>query len=71
MLSDLESELFITQIKAVLAAAGQLTFRKTTLNLYLRMQTTRKQLAISVYAPRIFLPTFLQIKKIPAGGSLL
>ena len=58
---DSESELFVTQ-KAVLAAAGQLTFQKTTLNLYLRMQTTRKQWAISIYAPRNFLPTFLQWK---------
>ena len=40
MLSDSESELLL--LKAVSAAAGQLPFRKTTLNLYLRMQTTRK-----------------------------
>ena len=67
MLSDSESELLVIQI----LAAAQLSFRKATLNLYLRVQTTRKQLTISIYAPRIFWRTFLHMKKIPAKGSLL
>ena len=48
-------------------AAPQLSFRKINLNLYLRVQTTRKQLTFSVYAPRIFLHT----QKIPVEGSPL
>ena len=38
-------------LKAVLVAARQLNFPKTTLNLYLRVQTTRKQLIIQ-FTPR-------------------
>ena len=41
-------------------AAPQLSFRKTTFNLYLRVKTTRKQLTISIYGSRIFWPTFLE-----------
>ena len=71
--SDPESEVepFITQTKAVLVAVLQLSFRKTILNLHLRMQTTSKQLKISIFAPRIFRPTCLQVKKITGERSLL
>ena len=58
VLSDSESEVepFITQTKAALVAVLQLSFRKSILNLYLPVQTTSKQLTISIFAPRIFWP---------------
>ena len=57
--SDSESEVepFITQTKAASVAVLQLSFRKTILNLHLRVQTTSKQLTISIFAPKIFRPT--------------
>ena len=56
--SDLsEVEPLITQTEAALMAVLQLSFRKTILNLHLRVQTTSKQLTISIFAPRIFRPT--------------
>ena len=57
--SDLsEVEPFITQSKAALMAVLELSFWKTIfLNLHLRVQTTSKQLTISIFAPIIFRPT--------------
>ena len=47
--SDLsEVESFITQTKAALTAVLQLSFRKTILNLHLRVQTTNKQLMLGI-----------------------
>ena len=69
--SESEVEPFITQTEAALVADLQLSFRKTILNLHLRVQTTSKQLTISILAPRIFQSTCLQIKKIPGEGSML
>ena len=59
--SDSESEVepFIIQTKAALVAVLQLSFRKTIVNLHLRLQTTSKQLTISIFTPRIFRPTCL------------
>ena len=69
--SESEVEPFITQTEAALVAVLQLSFRKTILNLHLRVQTRSKQLTISIFAPRIFQSTCLQIKKIPGEGSML
>jgi len=73
MLSDSESKVepFITKTKAALMAVLQLSFRKTILNLHLPVQTTSKQLTISIFAPRIFWLTCLQMKKIPVNGVVL
>ena len=66
--SDLsEVESFITQTKAALTAVLQLSFRKTILNLRLRVQTTNKQLTISIFAPRIFRPTCMFTDKEDSG----
>ena len=67
--SDSESEVepFITQTKAALVAVLQLSFRKTILNLHLRVQTTSKQLTISIFAPRIFRPTCMFTDKEDSG----
>ena len=66
--SDLsEVEPFITQTKAALTAVLQLSFRKTILNLHLRVQTTNKQLTISIFAPRIFSQTCLFTDKEDSG----
>ena len=46
---------FVT--KAALVAVLQLSFQKTILKLHLRVQTTSKQLRISIFASRIFRPT--------------
>ena len=69
MSSDSESEVkpFITQTKAALVAVLQLSFRKTILNLHLRVQTTSKQLTISIFAPRIFRPTCMFTDKEDSG----
>ena len=45
--SESEVEPFITQTEAALVAVLQLSFRKTILNLHLRVQTTTRQLTIS------------------------
>ena len=44
-------------LKARLVPVLQLSFRKKVLNLNLRVQITSKQLAILIFAPRIFQPT--------------
>ena len=66
--SDLsEVEPFITQTKAALMAVLQLSFWKTILTLCLQVQTTSKQLTISILAPRIFRPTCMFTDKEDAG----
>ena len=66
--SDLsEVEPFITQTKAALMAVMQLSFLKTILKLHLRVQTTSKQLTISIFAPRIFRPTCMFTDKEDSG----
>ena len=66
--SDLsEVEPFITQTKAALMAVLQLSFLKTILKLHLRVQTTSKQLTISIFAPRIFRPTCMFTDKEDSG----
>ena len=70
--SDSESEVepFITQTKAALVAVLQLSFRKTILNLHLRVQTTGKRLTIPLFAPRIFRPTCLFTDKEDSGRGI-
>ena len=70
--SDSESEVepFIIQTKAALVAVLQLSFRKTILNLHLRVQTTGKRLTIPLFAPRIFRPTCLFTDKEDSGGGI-
>ena len=66
-----EVEPFITQTKAASVAVLQLSFRKTILKLHLAVQTTSKQLTISILHRRSFdRPACLQTKKIPGEGSL-
>ena len=57
--SDSESEVepFITQTKAALVAVLPLNFRKTILNLHLRVQRPSKQFTISIFVPRMFRST--------------
>ena len=54
--SEPEVEPFITQTKAASVAVLQ-ELPENNLNLHLRVQKTSKQLAISIFAPRIFRPT--------------
>ena len=70
--SDSESEVepFITQTKAASVAVLQLSFRKTILNLHLRVQTTSKQLTISIFARRIFRPTCMFTDKEDSGRGI-
>ena len=70
--SDSESEVepFIIQTKAALVAVLQLSFRKTILNLHLRVQTTSKQLTISIFAPTIFRPTCMFTDKENSGRGI-
>ena len=70
--SDSESEVepFITQTKAASVAVLQLSFRKTILNLHLRVQTTSKQLTISIFAPTIFRPTCMFTDKEDSGRGI-
>ena len=72
MSSDSESEVepFITQTKAASVAVLQLSFRKTILNLHLRVQTTSKQLTISIFAPTIFRPTCMFTDKEDSGRGI-
>ena len=65
--TESEVEPFITQTKAASVAVLQLSFRKTILNLHLRVQTTSKQLTISIFAPRIFQPTCMFTDKEDSG----
>ena len=69
-LSESEVEPFITQTKAASVAVLQLSFRKTILNLHLRVQTTSKQLTISIFARRIFRPTCMFTDKEDSGRGI-
>ena len=60
MLSDSESELFITQ--SSFSGSTSIELSETNFVSLFTVQTTRKQLTISVYAPRIFLRTFFHLK---------
>ena len=51
-------------------AVLRLSFRKTILNLHLRVQTTSKQLTISISAPRIFGPTCMFTDKEDSGRGV-
>ena len=51
-------------------AVLQLSFRKTILNLHLRVQTTSKQLTISIFAPTIFRPTCMFTDKEDSGRGI-
>ena len=64
------SEPFITQTKAASVEVLQLSFRKTILNLHLRVQTTSKQLTISIFAPTIFRPTCMFTDKENSGRGI-
>ena len=68
--SESEVEPFITQTEAALVAVLQLSFRKTILNLHLRVQTTSKQLTISIFAPTIFRPTCMFTDKEDSGRGI-
>ena len=67
--SDSESEVepFITQTIAASVAVLQLNFRKTILNLHSRVQTTVKQLTISIIAPTMLQPTCMFTDKEDSG----
>ena len=70
MLSDSESELFITQS----SFSGSTSIEVSENNfesLFAGADNEKAALTISTYALRIFWRTFLHIKKIPAEGSLL
>ena len=70
--SDSESEVepFITQTKASSVAVLQLGFRKTILNLHLRVQTKSKQFTISIFAPTILRPTCMFTDKEDSGRGI-
>ena len=68
--TESEVEPFITQTKAASVAVLQLSFRKTILNLHLRVQTTSKQLTISIFAPTIFRPTCMFTDKEDSGRGI-
>ena len=68
--TESEAEPFITQTKAASVAVLQLSFRKTILNLHLRVQTTSKQLTISIFAPTIFRPTCMFTDKEDSGRGI-
>ena len=69
--SDLsEVEPLITQTEAALMAVLQLSFRKTILNLHLRVQTTVKQLTISIIVPTMLQPTCMFTDKEDSGRVL-
>ena len=66
--SDLsEVEPFITQTKAALIRGTAIELSETILTLHLRVQTTSKQLTISIFAPRIFRPTCMFTDKEDSG----
>ena len=67
--SDSESEVepFITQTKANSVAVLQLSFGKIILNLHLRVQTTVKQLTISIIVPTMLQPTCMFTDKEDSG----
>ena len=67
--SDSESEVepFITQTKAASVGVLQLSFGKTILNLHLRVQTTVKQLTISIIVPTMLQPTCMFTDKEDSG----
>ena len=68
--TESEVEPFITQTKAASVVVLQLSFRKTILNLHLRVQTTSKQLTISIFAPTIFRPTCMFTGKEDSGRGI-
>ena len=72
MSSDSESEVepFITQTKASSVVVLQLGFRKTILNLHLRVQTKSKQFTISIFAPTILRPTCMFTDKEDSGRGI-
>ena len=67
--SEPEVEPFITQTKAALVAVLQELSEKN-LNLHLRVQKTSKQLTISIFAPRIFLPSCMFTDKEDSGRGI-
>ena len=67
--SEPEVEPFITQTKAALVAVLQ-ELSENNLNLHLRVQKTSKQLTISIFAPRIFRPTFMFTYKEDSGRGI-
>ena len=69
-LKESEIEPFVIQTKAASVAVLQLSFRKTILNLHLRVQTTSKQLTISIFAPTIFRPTCMFRDKEDSGRGI-
>ena len=68
--SESKVEPFITQTKAALVTILQQSFRKNILNLHLRVQTTSKQLTISIFAPTIFRPTCMFTDKEDSGRGI-
>ena len=60
-------EPFITQTKVALVAVLQ---ELSENNLHLRVQKTSKQLTISIFAPRIFLPTRMFTDKEDSGRGI-
>ena len=69
MLSDSESELFITQ--SSFSGSRSVDLWENNFESLFADADNEKAVDNFNYAPRIFVPTFLQIKKIPAEGSLL
>ena len=67
--SEPEVEPFITQTKAVSVAVLQ-ELSENNLNLHLRVQTTSKQLTISIFAPRIFRPSCRFTDKEDSGRGI-
>ena len=67
--SEPEVEPFITQTKAALVAVLQ-ELSENNLNLHLRVQKTSKQLTISIFAPRIFLPSCMFTDKEDSGRGI-
>ena len=67
--SEPEVEPFITQAKATSVAVQQELSEKRW-NLHLRVQKTSKQLTISIFAPRIFLPSCMFTDKEDSGRGI-
>ena len=69
MLSDSESELFITP--SSFSGSTSIELSENNFESLFAGADNEKAVDISIYAPRIFWRTFLHKKKIPAEGSLL
>ena len=69
-LKESEIEPFVIKTKAASVAVLQLSFRKTILNLHLRVQTTSKQLTILIFATTIFRPTCMFTDKEDSGRGI-